>query len=123
MAKKRNILIFIILFSLYIGFFLLCLPTFLQSKMLGYHYEVLFEVWRELDNMIHNNNITNNIYWKVLYKVPEWVMLTAVVINGVNMFFGFNQFKKKWWYYVILLINIILSVIIVDCWYIRYTLP
>ena len=121
--KKGNILLFFIIFFFYVFFFLICLPTFLQSKMLGYHNEMLFELWRKIDNTIHYNQILNNIYWDVLYKVPEWIMPIAVIINGVNMFFGGKQFKKKWWYYIILFVSIILSIILVDCWYIRYTLP
>jgi len=48
-------------------------------------------------------------------------ILVAVLVNFVNMVIGLINFKKKWWYYVILLISILLSLVLVDCWWILYT--
>jgi hypothetical protein len=51
----------------------------------------------------------------MLYKIPEFTMLTAIIINGANMIFGFINYKKKWWYYLILVITVIMSIMLWDC--------
>ena len=122
MVKKRNI-VFILMFFLYIVFLLLCLPTYLQSKMLGFHNELLFNLWKKIYLFIRHNSITDTFYCKLRHKIPEWTMPVAVIVNGINMFFGFREYKKKWWYYIILLISILISVMLIDCWHILYTMP
>jgi hypothetical protein len=51
----------------------------------------------------------------MLYKIPEYTMPIAIIINGPNMIFGFINYKKKWWYYLILVIIVIMSIMLWDC--------
>jgi hypothetical protein len=90
-------------------------------KNLGYPKYHLPELWNYLDSFMLKNKIIRPFAKYIDHKIPEWTMPTAVMINGVNMYFGGKQFKKKWWYYVILVISILMSLILMDCWWILDT--
>ena len=90
-------------------------------KVLGYPKYHLSELWNYLDSFMLSNKIIRPFAKFTDHKIPEWTMPIAVIVNGINMFFGFKQFKKKWWYYVILLISILMSLMLIDCWWMLST--
>ncbi len=80
-------------------------------------------LWKKADYLLFNTNFIKDFSNYIVFKIPELTMPIAVVANSINMFFGFREYKKKWWYYIILLISILISVMLIDCWHILYTMP
>jgi len=73
---------------------------------------------RKVYHLIKKSDILIKFDETFVHKIPEQTMPFAVAINFANMIFGFSQYKKKWWYYLILLISIIISICLIDCYYI-----
>ena len=123
MKKTKCIcLILWIVFFAFVVFYICCMPTYVVMKFVGPHASIYF-IWCEIRELILNNDILHSFYNALVFKIPECIMLIAIIINGANMIFGFINYKKKWWYYLILAISIIMSIMLWDCWYILYTLP
>ena len=123
MKKTKCIcLILWIVFFAFIVFYICCMPTYIQMKIVGNH-DSMYYIWCKIDEFILNNDVLNLFFITMRNKFPEYTMLIAIIINGINMIFGFINYKKKWWYYLILVISIIMSIMLWDCWYILYTLP
>ena len=100
-------------------YFLYALPTYIVSKTSNYQSN---EIWFDIRYYLLNSNYLLKKYYRLLrYKASMSKILVAVLVNFVNMVIGLINFKKKWWYYVILLISILLSLVLVDCWWILYT--
>lgn len=60
-------------------------------------------------------------YQTMRNNIPDQFIIIEQIINIINMIWGFIYFKKRWWYYVILLISILISVMLIDCWWMLYT--
>ena len=116
--NKKNMLIIIVIFIL---FFICCFPTYVGMKNLGYPKYQLPELWNSLDSFMLKNKFLRPFAKCIDHKIPEWTMPIAVIVNGINMFFGFKEYKKNWWYYVILLVSILMSLMLIDCWLILST--
>ena len=114
--------LFTVLFILFLLYFVNCLPIYIHINILGYPEKIIPSLSRiTYDSIIQTNSVIKKYYYFMLNKIPEWTMPIAVIVNGINMFFGFEQFKKKWWYYVILLISILMSLMLIDCWWMLST--
>ena len=120
--RKVHAIIFSVILIAFIVYYFCCMPTYIIMKYVGPHDNMYF-IWYKIDRFILNNDILNSFYNAIVFKIPEYTMLIAIIINGANMIFGFINYKKKWWYYLILVISIIMSIMLWDCWYILYTLP
>ena len=91
-------------------------------NMLSFPYELIPSLANKIyDSIICKNSIIEKYFYFMLHKIPEWTMLVSVMINSGNMYFGFREYKKKWWYYVILSISILMSLLLLDCWWILDT--
>ena len=118
-AKK---IILFVIFILFIIYFISCLPIYIHMNYLSYPEKIMPALAIKIhDSIIIPNPLIKKYYYFMLFKIPEWTMPVAVMINGGNMYFGGKQFKKKWWYYVILVISILMSLILMDCWWILDT--
>ena len=31
----------------------------------------------------------------MLHKIPEWTMPIEIIVNGINMFWGFKEYKRS----------------------------
>ena len=114
--------IFVIVFILYFIYFVNCLPIYIHMNMLSFPYELIPSLANKIyDSIICKNSIIEKYFYFMLHKIPEWTMLVSVMINSGNMYFGFREYKKKWWYYVILSISILMSLLLLDCWWILDT--
>lgn len=102
----------------YIIFFIICLPTYVGKQFINYPRNLFPELWRCLGYFFYRNRYVIGFTDKFANNIPSQAMLLQVIINFANMIFGFSQYKKKWWYYLILLISIIISVCLIDCYYI-----
>ena len=123
LRRKNKGIILVFIFILLTIYFLCCTPIYVRMKSLGFPKYHFPEMWDSLDTFIFNNKYISSFSRYIEYKIPEWTMPVAVIVNGINMFFGFKDYKKKWWYYIILLISILISVMLIDCWHILYTMP
>ncbi len=112
--RKVHAIIFSVILIAFIVYYFCCMPTYILMKILGPHDNMYF-IWYKIDSFILNNGILNSIFKTLLYKIPEYTMPIAIIINGANMIFGFINYKKKWWYYLILVITIIMSIMLWDC--------
>ena len=115
--KTNKINFFIFILVSFVLCFLLCLPTYNLENCLNNPGTFMPDLSRKIYNcFVQNNYIIKSLYYYLIYIIPEWLMLFAILINGVNMYYGFKSFKKKWWYYVILIFTLILSIILLDCY-------
>ena len=120
MKKSNKKLIFVVISVLYFIFIVLCFPTYSQTKFMSLDGNKN-DFWINMRERVISHDLLFNLHKALRHKIPEWTMPIAVIVNGINMFFGFKQFKKKWWYYVILLISILMSLMLIDCWWMLYT--
>lgn len=120
MQIKNRKFIFVIIFIIYVVFLLLCFPTYSQIKLMSWDNSK-DNIWIYIRNEVIFYELLFKFHKALRHKIPEWTMPILFIVNGINMFFGFKDYKKKWWYYIILLISILISVMIIDCWWILYT--
>ena len=71
-------------------------------------------LWKTADSFLFNTKFIKEFSNYFVFKIPEWTMLIAVIVNVINIFFGFKNYKKKWWYYLILVLSIICSILLLD---------
>lgn len=113
--RKAYTIIFSVILIAFIVYYFCCMTTYIQMKIVGNQDNTTYFIWCNIDEIILNNDILNSFFITMRNKFPEWTMLTAIIINGANMIFGFINNKKKWWYYLILIITIIMSIMLWDC--------
>lgn len=113
-TKKMNFVFFSI-FILYLIFLMLCFPTYSQLKFLSW-YGPKDDIWLYIREIIIHNDFLFKFHKALRHRIPDWSMPIAVIINGINMFFGFKQYKNKWWYYLLLVISIFITVVLIDCY-------
>ena len=123
MRKNKKLLIFLFVFILFIIFYIFSLPSYIIMKAIDSYKYCFPNLWKTADSFLFNTKFIKEFSNYFVFKIPEWTMLIAVIVNVINMFFGFKNYKKKWWYYVLLLISILLSVMLIDCWWILYSMP
>ena len=123
LRKNNRLLIFLIGFIIFIIFFILSLPSYIIMKSIDSYKYCFPNLWKKVDCFLFSTKFIKDFSNYIVFKIPEWTMPVAVIINGINMFFGFKDYKKKWWYCIILLISIFISIMLIDCWYILYTMP
>ena len=120
--QKTNLIKKIIMFSLfivYIIYFIYAFPTYVISKTSNYQSN---EIWFNIRYyFLNSNSLFKNYYRLLRYKASMSKMSIAMVVNFANMVFGFFNFKKKWWYYIILVFSVLITLMLVDCWWILYT--
>ena len=114
---------FTLTFILYVIFFICCLPSYVCLKHIDIYLYDFKWLWEFLDYILFRIKCINHFSNLVLFKIPDFTVLISVIINIANMSLGFAKFKKNWWYYVLLLISFIMSLMLLDYWHIRYTLP
>lgn len=121
MIDRRKV-VFSLVFTLFIIYLMFCLPTYVSSKYLSYPYVSFPLLWENLfvflfrtENFGKFPNIAKKFSYYVIHRIPVWSMPIAIIVNGINMLFGFKLFKKKWWYYMILLTSILVTIILIDC--------
>lgn len=112
--RKVHAIIFSVILIAFIVYYFCCMPTYVVMKFVGPHDSIYF-IWCEIRELILNNDILHSFYNALVFKIPEYTMPIAIIINGANMIFGFVNYKKKWWYYLILVITIIMSIMLWDC--------
>lgn len=113
--KKCNYFYFF--FIVYVVFFILCFPKFIHYKWLE---STDFILWKNIHSIFHNNIFGTQKYYRTMRdNMPAWVMPYAVLGDGINMIFGFLNYKKKWWYYLMLVVSILFSILLLDC-YVMY---
>lgn len=120
MQIKNRKSIFVIIFIIYVVFLLLCFPTYSQIKLMSWDNSK-DNIWIYIRNEVISHELLFKLHKALRHKIPEWTMPISFIVNGINMFLGFKDYKKKWWYYIILLISILISVMLIDCWWILYT--
>ena len=113
--RKVHAIIFSVILIAFIVYYFCCMPTYVSHKVMSFSDEPFYNLCSCIFSTINKNEIIYNFFWYWVHKIPEWTMLTAIIINGANMIFGFINYKKKWWYYLILVITIIMSIMLWDC--------
>lgn len=114
-TKKMN-LIFFSIFILYLIFLILCFPTYSQLKFLSW-YGPKDDIWLYIREIVIHNDFLFKFHKALRHRIPDWSMPVAIVINLLNMIFGFINYKKKWWYYIILLISVFVTTMLIDCYF------
>ena len=98
---------------------ILFFPKYIHLKFLsGTNSDFLLKI-----HLIFINNTygLKKYYQTMRNNIPDQLLIIEIIINIINMIFGFIYFKNRWWYYVILLICILISVMLIDCWWLLHT--
>lgn len=117
--KYKNLIyiIFIVLFILYSIYFILCLPTIIILKVLGDINAPLYEFWETLDKCFMHHKLLKKFFYTFVYNIPMATIPITIIINTINIIFGFINFRKKTWYYVILFLSLIITWMLIECYY------
>ena len=107
--NKTIVTIFLSLFFIYLIYCICIIPSYLFERSMGY----ITQPWARIDHYLYNSPI-GSIYSWLYYKIPDFTLIPAFIVNAGNMVFGFVNYKKKWWYYLILAVSILCSVLLVD---------
>ena len=101
--------IFGALFFIYLIYSVCIIPSYLLERSMGY----VTQPWASIKYKLHTSFIGPLFSW-LYYKIPDFTLIPAFVVNAGNMAFGFIHYKKKWWYYLILAVSILCSVLLLD---------
>ena len=74
--------------------------------------------WTTIDGFFIKSFIKDVYDW-LIYKIPDFTLIPAFLINVGNMVLGFVRYKKKWWYYLLLAVSVLCSVLLLD-YYVIY---
>jgi hypothetical protein len=107
--NKIIIAIFLIIFWLFFIYCICIIPSYLFEKSMGYNTQP----WAYFNYNLYHSFI-GNIYDKLIYKIPDYTIIPAFIVNVGNMILGFKYYKKKWWYYLILVLSIMCSILLLD---------
>ena len=107
--KNKKYVVFIIISLIFIVYCICIVPSYILEKWLKYNDAP----WTTIDSFFMESCI-KNIYEWLTYKIPDFTLIPAFVINAGNMVFGFIHYKKKWWYYLILAVSMLCSVLLLD---------
>lgn len=116
MKKTVIKIIFIANFIINLVGFVVSFPKYIHLKFL---YSTNFDLWLKIHALLLEGNYGLRTYYRFMRdNLPDSFILLAIILNIINMIFGFVNYKTKWWYYVILVITIVMSIILWDCFYI-----
>lgn len=119
--KKNTIgfVLFILVFSGFILFFFVCVPTHIELSLENSIYYTLTSkqrFWECISCFFKSNKVLCSYYNKFAYESMYVNYIAfAILSNIINMYYGFKMYRKKWWFYLILLLSIIITVILIDC--------
>lgn len=116
---KIEKIIFFSLFILFIIYFVFCFPTYIESYMeyaSNYDTIVKEKTLKKISSFFKSNKILCT-YYNEFNSQSKYVdnIAYANLCSFINVFWGFNSFKKKWWYYLILFISLIIMAILFSC--------
>ncbi|MBR4022501.1 MAG: hypothetical protein IKI94_07910 [Ruminococcus sp.] len=116
MKKTVIKIIFIANFIINLAGFVVSFPKYIHLKFL---YSTNFDLWLKIHALLLEGNYGLRTYYRFMRdNLPDSFILLAIILNIINMIFGFVNYKTKWWYYVILIITVIMSIMLWDCFYI-----
>lgn len=114
MSKYQKI--FWIILILYFVFFVCCIPKYILYHVLAnpLYREINYSFWKTIYRSILSNNVLSNVYNWLLFKIPNWTIIPMVVLNAVNMFYGWKLYRRKRWFFIVLAFVIITVIIMGD---------
>lgn len=119
--KNYNKVVFWTVSIIFLLFFILCLPTYIELNVLDYPEYVLPLLSRKIFySYIKSSRILSLFDEVFVHNVPTWSIPTAILINGLNMYSGSHSLKNKWWYYLVCAVCLVISFLLIDC-YALYT--
>ena len=113
-GNKKCLIVFTIIFLLYICYCICLTPSYILEKRLLYNSPP----WTSI-NAYFKRSILKSLYLWLRYKIPDFTLIPAFLINAGNMVLGFVRYKKKWWYYLLLAVSVLCSVLLLD-YYVIY---
>ena len=116
-SKKVHIIIFSLVMIAFIAFFFYFIPTYVQIKYLGNDE---YDIWLKIREVFDKSKMLNDYYCYLRHKTSINMIIIALIVNAINMFFGYFNFKKKAWYYVVLCLSWLISLMLVDGLFILY---
>lgn len=109
MINKKYVILFFIISLLYFGYCICIIPSYLLEKCLKYNDIP----WTTIDGFFIRSFIKDVYDW-LIYKIPDFTLIPAFLMNAGNMVWGFVRYKKKWWYYLLLAVSVLCSVLLLD---------
>ena len=112
--KKIIEAVFLSLFFMYFIYCVCIIPSYLLERSMGY----VTQPWASIKYKLHTSFIGPLFSW-LYYKIPDFTLIPAFVVNAGNMVLGFVRYKKKLWYYLLLAVSVLCSVLLLD-YYVIY---
>ena len=109
MTNKKYIIILFIVSLFYFCYSICFIPSYLLEKCLAYNDAP----WTTIDGFFIKSQI-RDIYKWLIYKIPDYTIIPAFIVNVGNMILGFKYYKKKWWYYLIFILSVMCSILLLD---------
>lgn len=78
------------------------------------------DIWWCISDFFRSSELLYNYYCHLRNKTSINMIIIALIVNAINMFFGYFNFKKKAWYYVVLCLSWLISLMLVDGLFILY---